>query len=326
MAADSGRNNALIIEIGRGVFITSLFFLSIALVPFLSAMLLIMIPLPIAFYFAKLGRSKGLFVLAFSLLVLGAAQQILSAQLSIAAFLILGGLGVIISEMFHRRLTLGWTITVAAVSGFAIMGIIILYSGIVNEKAPAEHIYFYVQAMVKENIRLYGELDLPQEQLQFLKDNAAAISRVLTNIFPALSLVGMAFVSLVNVLVLRTLLGLQGLPFPDYGDLTRWKANDHLIWCLIVSGAGLAVPMDAIRFPALNLLVICLFVYFLQGLAIAEFFFRKKKVPFLVRFLFYFLIMLQQYFMLFIIVAGIFDLWVDFRKISKSSQNLDHSS
>ncbi len=107
MAADSGRNNALIIEIGRGVFITSLFFLSIALVPFLSAMLLIMIPLPIAFYFAKLGRSKGLFVLAFSLLVLGAAQQILSAQLSIAAFLILGGLGVIISEMFHRRLGCG---------------------------------------------------------------------------------------------------------------------------------------------------------------------------------------------------------------------------
>lgn len=300
----------------RGTLTTSLFFLTVALVPFLSSMLLIFIPFPVCFSFAKLGRTGGLAVLIFSLLILGVVQHTIASQVSMTAFIILGGLGMIISEILKRNLTVGWTVSLAAATGTLIMGTMILASSMMHGKTPGDHIYHYVQAMVAENIKLYGELDLPAEQLKFLKDNSTRIARVLKYTFPALSLIGISIIVLINVLVSRAVFRLRAIPFPDFGNLTRWKAVEHLVWLFILSGIGLLIPLAEIKFLSLNILAICLFVYFLQGLAIGEFFFHKRKVPFFLRFLFYFLMMIQQYLMLLIAAAGLFDLWLDFRKLS----------
>ena len=101
---------------------------------------------------------------------------------------------------------------------------------------------------------------------------------------------------------------------------------EHLVWLFILSGIGLLIPLAEIKFLSLNILAICLFVYFLQGLAIGEFFFHKRKAPFFLRFLFYFLIMIQQYLMLLIAAAGLFDLWLDFRKLSTPAPKVNQNS
>jgi len=326
MAGEEGRNSLMIRGIFRGTLITSLFFLTVALVPFLSSMLLIFLPLPVCFYSIRLGRIGGLAVLISSLLILGAVQQTVASQLSITAFIILGGLGMIISEILRRNLTVGWTVCLAAATGALIMGIMILASSMMHGKNPGDHIYHYVLAMVAENIKLYGEFDLPAEQVQFLKDNSTRIARVLTYTFPALSLIGVSFIVLINLLVSRAVFRLRALPFPDFGNLTCWKAPEQLVWIFILSGIGVLIPLAEIKFLALNILAICLFVYFLQGLAIGEFFFHKKKMPIFLRFLFYFLIMIQQYLMLLIAAAGLFDLWLDFRKLSTPAPKVNQNS
>ncbi|MDI9569747.1 MAG: DUF2232 domain-containing protein [Pseudomonadota bacterium] len=313
----------MLLGILRGTFITSLFFLTVALTPFVGAMLLIFIPLPVCFYLAALGRAGGLAVLVLSLLVLTAAQHAVASQLSMTAFIILGGLGVIMSEILKKNLTPGWTVGLAALIGVLLMGVMIVVGSAIHGRAPGEHIYHYMQVMVTENIKMYGELDLPAEQLQFLKDNSARISRILAFTFPALSLIGVAVIALIDILAARLLFRLRALPFPDFGKLTCWRAPDHLVWLFILSGACLLVPQEAIRLSALNILAICLFVYFLQGLAIGEFFFHKRKTPFFLRLLFYFLLMIQQYLMLLIAAVGLFDLWIDFRKLTAPTPKPD---
>lgn len=323
LPVDAGRRGFLIAEVLRGVFISSLIFLTVTLVPFLSTMMLILVPLPICFFFTKLGRIKGFLVFVFSLLIVGAVEYAVAAQTSMTILFTLGALGMVLSEIMKRRLTMGWTISLAAFAGIFVMGAILIYNNILFGKLPWDQIYVYVSSMVQENIKLYGQLDLPSEQMQYIKENSGKIARILTYTFPSLSLISLSVIILVNILICRTLFKVAKLACPDFGDLSLWKASDHLVWVLIVSGAGLLIPLLWIKFTALNFLILCLFIYFLQGIAIIEFFFKRKKAPFYLRFLFYFLIMIQQYLMFFVVAAGLFDLWIDFRKTPAPTKDLN---
>jgi uncharacterized protein YybS (DUF2232 family) len=79
----------------------------------------------------------------------------------------------------------------------------------------------------------------------------------------------------------------------------------------------LLIPVEWARILGLNLLLICLFVYLLQGLSIIGFLFKTKNVHRLFRIPCYFLIFAQQYIILLVIAVGVIDLWVDFRKFIK---------
>ena len=320
---DAGRRGFLIAEVFRGVFISSLVFLTVTQVPFLSTMMLILVPLPICFFFTKLGRIKGFLVFVFSLSIVGAVEYAVAAQTSITILFSLGALGMVLSEIMKKSLTIGWTISLTAFAGIFIIGAILIYNSILYGKLPWDQIYVYVSSMVQENIKLYGQLDLPSEQMQYIKENSGKIARILTYTFPALSLISLSVIILVNILICRTLFKVAEPASLDFGDLSLWKASDYVVWILIVSGASLLVPLLWIKFTALNFLILCLFIYFLQGIAIIEFFFKKKKAPFYLRFIFYFLIMIQQYLMFFVIAAGLFDLWVDFRKTPTPTKDLN---
>ena len=56
-------------------------------------------------------------------------------------------------------------------------------------------------------------------------------------------------------------------------------------------------------------------IYFFQGMGIVAFFFEKKQLPRSFRIMLYALIALQQVLLLVIIGLGVFDLWLNFRKI-----------
>jgi len=323
LPVDAGRRGFFIAEVFRGVFISSLVFLTVTLVPFLSTMMLIMVPLPICFFFTKLGRIKGFLVFVFSLSIVGAVEYAVAAQTSITILFTLGALGMVLSEIMKRNLTIGWTISLTAFAGIFVIGAILIYNSILYGKLPWDEIYVYVSSMVQENIKLYGQLDLPSEQMQYIKENSGKIARILTYTFPSLSLISLSVIILVNILICRALFKVKELTCPDFGDLSLWKASDYLVWVLIVAGAGLLIPLLWIKFTALNFLILCLFIYFLQGIAIIEFFFKKKKAPFYLRFIFYFLIMIQQYLMFFVVAAGLFDLWVDFRKTPAPTKDLN---
>jgi len=97
----------------------------------------------------------------------------------------------------------------------------------------------------------------------------------------------------------------------------EWKAPEPLVWVLIVAGFLVVFVEGLPGTFALNLLVILLPVYFLQGLAVIDCFFRRKAFSPIFRAVGYVLVTLVNPLPLLVTGIGVFDLWADFRKPRK---------
>jgi uncharacterized protein YybS (DUF2232 family) len=300
--------------------------MTVALVPIAGAVVFILTPLPIFFFMEKLGRVKGFLSFTISLLVAGGILKGIGAGGGIGVFAILGCFGVFISEMLRKNLSIEKTIVYTVLAGTSFFLMILAVYSILLQQMPWTLIGSYITRSFQESIELSVQMGAQNDQIKFLKDNMGLITRSVLYIFPALTLVGICSVICLNILIGRKLFLVNGLTYPDFGELTRWKAPDRLVWFLIASGGSVLIPsvlgLDIMELIVLglNVTIVCLFVYFLQGLAIFEFLFKTKHVPRILRMLFYALLMIQQYLMIMVIAAGLFDLWFDFRRLAPKPQ------
>jgi uncharacterized protein YybS (DUF2232 family) len=132
---------------------------------------------------------------------------------------------------------------------------------------------------------------------------------------PALTIMSSLFVCWLNLMAAKSVLTSRTLPYPDFGPLNHWRAPEQIIWLLIGSGLSMLLPSQGIKLVGINVLLVLLTIYFFQGMGIVAFFFEKKRLPRFFRIMLYALIALQQVFLLVVIGLGVFDLWLDFRKI-----------
>ena len=82
-------------------------------------------------------------------------------------------------------------------------------------------------------------------------------------------------------------------------------------------------PATGIRLVGINGLLVLLTIYFMQGIAIISFYFEKKGLPRFVRVVLYAMIAFQQLFLLVVIGIGLFDMWINFRKIDTNKHETD---
>jgi hypothetical protein len=102
----------------------------------------------------------------------------------------------------------------------------------------------------------------------------------------------------------------------DPEDLTCWRPSDYLVWVFLASGALVLLPLGDLSTFGLNVFLITLMIYCLQGIAIAAFWGQQlplsRGAQWLVGMLVF---MLAGPLCLLICTAmGLFDLWVDFRR------------
>ncbi len=149
-----------------------------------------------------------------------------------------------------------------------------------------------------------------------------ALPQLLLTVLPALIVIGHLFLNLLNYLLARRYCWRSQPPLalpPD--DLACWKASEYLVWVFLASGASLFAPSDVVGTIGVNLLLITLALYFLQGVAIVLFWGRRLPVPLGVQcFLLALLFLVAGPFCVIICTAaGLFDLWVDFRRQRRHS-------
>jgi len=300
-----------------GIILSSSFFLAASLIPIAGSVFFILTPLPILYYYTKTGRIQGggIFVISLTLVALFLAFS--SSMTSLPFLFISGFLGIILSEILHKNYSIERTILYPVTVLIVLWLTVIISLSITLGKQPWHLIEDYIGRNIQESIDLYTQLDIPADQIAQIKDNFKEITIFFTNIFPALFLVSVSFTVWINTLAAKDIFNINGLTYPDFGNLSRWKAPEGLIWILITSGVMLLIPAEWVKFLGLNMLIVCLFVYLLQGLSIISFIFKTKNVHRLFRILCYFFIFTLQYIILVVITVGVVDLWVDFRKFVK---------
>jgi uncharacterized protein YybS (DUF2232 family) len=263
-------------------------------------------------------KTAAAFLIPFSLLLL--LSTLLHLNLPTIAIFTMGVAGLFIAQIAAQNGSVEKIIIYPALFIIASICFYFIYGGFVLSVNPWQLVVKYIATTIEENIKLYSQLPLKTEDINYIKDNEKNIIDGFTQIFPSLIIITSTLIVWANFLLGKQILGKAGITWPNLTALARWKAPELIIWIFIISGGLFFVPHKDINFFSLNIFLVACFIYLLQGLAIVSFFFQNRKVPLFFRYLFYFLIAVQQFLMIPIIAVGLFDIWIDFRKYFQKDQ------
>lgn len=297
-----------------GIAISSSTLIAVALIPLVGSIIIIFSPLPILFYYTKLGRIAGFAAVGMTLCLVISLLGLISPEKIFPLFFLIGLTGVFLAEALKREWSIEKTLAIPLLALLAVGAGFLAFHSLQSGQPPWQFVSAYIQNSIQENIRIYGELNISSDQINVIRENAPQITRFLTWTFPAIVTASTGICLWLNILAAGPFFRSHALHYPDFGDLTRWKAPEKIVWLLIAAGGSLLIPQAVVKFLGLNILIICLFIYLAEGISIIGFFLKVKKVPFIFRVTLYFLILVQQYLLLIIVALGLFDLWADFRK------------
>jgi uncharacterized protein YybS (DUF2232 family) len=268
---------------------------------------------------AYVGMRQGIVVAGGIVLLTFATLLGTTGVVAAVAYLLQFGLAAWLLVLLLRR-GLAWDRAIGAsmLAIAAVVGGVAGYFVLVRDLPVRATVDRYLQGETERAMDIYRQAEMSAEQLRELQEITVQIGGFLSRAWPGLAVAGTGALLLFTVYLLarmaRGTYELPGLPF------FQWKTPEYLVWPLIVAGAGQLLATGVLQQIALNLLLIILPIYFLQGLAIVQFYFRKRNISPLFRSLGYLLITILNPLPLVVTGMGVFDLWVDFRK-PRNQQN-----
>ena len=220
--------------------------------------------------------------------------------------------GLALGLVLARRLTLPVCLLVVSLTGAA--GLAAVVSG--HLPAGVSLLGFLerrIDAHVADLERLPAVFRLSDDPA-WMTESARLVGGLLRRAAPAVLLVGLLVMALANYVVAR--LCLRGRGFRPFAEEA---VPDHLVWGVIAGGAMLLVEGDLVTFIGLNLLIVLVPPYAIQGLAVLRHFFQKAGLPRPIQGMSFGLFALQPILLVLAACLGLSDLWVDFRKIRRAA-------
>lgn len=109
--------------------------------------------------------------------------------------------------------------------------------------------------------------------------------------------------------------------------LTAWRTPFGLVWVFAAGLAGTLLGHTPAREIGANLLLLCSMVYLVQGVGVLAWQFRKRKIPYPVRILFFAVAVLLvfPFFLALTVGTGLFDTWFDFRRLERAPKEPEAS-
>lgn len=303
----------------RILLIFFIFVSAAAFVPAIGAIFLTILPLLTLFHSAVAGKAKTAAAFLIPLLLVFFLSHQLQLSAPYLVILTMGIAGFAINFFAFKNSSIEKTVIYPALIIIGAICAFFIYSGFALSLSPWKVVEQFVDQVIEQNMQLYEQLPLEKEDISAMRNSKTMLVSFFTGIFPALSIIGSIMLVWLNVLMGRDFLRRAAIMLPRLEGLARWKAPEFLIWIFIISGGLLLLPDEQFRFFSLNIFILTGFIYLLQGLAILSCFFQTKNVPVFFRYIFYFLIALQQFLVIPIVITGLFDIWIDFRRFFKKN-------
>ncbi|MCK9275828.1 MAG: YybS family protein [Syntrophales bacterium] len=279
------------------------------------------LPFPVLYFYSKLGRVPGAALCIIALAVVAHVLQAVNSPYSWMFFFVFGALGIILSETLRRNMSIEKTVTISTAAVLFMSVIAVILYGIVSGKGAGVFITQYIAETVNENIELYAQTGVSADQIELVRKSKTLITGIILSLLPALTVTGTMFTVWINILMGEVLFRRRGMWYPDFGDLSRWRCPDSLIWVVIAAAASLFIPWYPIKIIGMNVLIISIFIYMLRGFAVISFYFRRKNIPIILRVTGYAIIFIQQLLLVLVAGLGLADIWFDFRNLDKNKKN-----
>lgn len=320
---------------------------------YLSGLFILWTPLPLLYLAGRHGRRTFLLSAAVAFVVIYLVYAYLAPLLQSSGagqspFLRLPGSG--LSEYFGAPVAQGmaltyflYYLTIAGLLGessqrqlSATRGFLLVVSGAVlvagvgtwfsmqaEGLALIPSLRGYLEHLLGRIAELGGQAGLSGQEILLLEERRDLIVSQLLRMVPAGLILATLFTSWANLVVVRWLFPGVAL-FKHLGNLTRWRADERLIWCGIAAGVAFFLDYYLVKQVwlasiALNVLWVGAAIYFLQGLAIISYALQRRVGPILKALIYGLIILFFQVFAIVIMAIGVFDIWFDFRKITRKS-------
>jgi uncharacterized protein YybS (DUF2232 family) len=298
----------------RAAALAGAFFLAGGAIPLIGGVLMMLAPAPIILY--AVGRPNPNPRAIIAVLLATGLVAILAGPIAGLGYFVSFGLATAIAcYMLERRSSFEMITSVAAgamvaasvVAALAVMG---------GADALIKTVHDELAQGMARGQDFYKLLGMQQT---IPADTQASVISLTMRLSPAFALLLAASTILLNLRVFWRWAGPQRLTYNLFGDLSRWSSPEWMVWLLLASGFGLFIPVAAIGDIALNGFICIAAVYFCQGLAIIGFYFQSLSVPSIVRGIIYFVVFAQPVVAALVCIAGVFDMWIDFRRLKPPS-------
>lgn len=282
--------------------LTLLLVLASHLGPLLGGLLGFLAPAPAIHAYLRGGRGAGWSAVA---LVSAALVGVAGAKVALKFLLLMAPLIVLLSEGIRLRASIE-RVVLAGLSPAVLLAAVALFLHWAGQGGALVALLGAETGAVLEEIARPG-----------IAEGGEGVARFLWLSLPAIAFLNVLSVSLVNYLVIRWFwVQRRGEALFPPQDLSRWAMPEPAVWPLIACGGSLLLPWEALFWLGWNGLLVLLFGYFLQGMAILRHFFSQRGVLWAVRLPVY---VLGVFFPYGVAALGLFDLWMDFRKIQGAS-------
>lgn len=266
-------------------------------------------PFPAAYFRFRHGRGTGIII------VLGATAAMTAFfGLSAGTFYLVqcGLIALLLPELllrgFSAARTIVWTTVASVLLLAAAVAFFSLASGQnVNQMAVAE-----IRNSVAQAVSIYEKSGVKGEDLEVLKQTMVSASDLVIRIYPALIVITLIAMVGCNLALLRRFTVRMGFTL-NITEFSSYRNPEILVWGLIAAGFSLLADNAIVTTPALNVLVIIVALYFLQGLAVLSTVIARQKIAGVLRAGLYIMLLLQPYLAALVAAIGVFDLWGDFR-------------
>lgn len=226
-----------------------------------------------------------------------------------------GYLSFVLAELFERGLSNEQNIFISSMAAGILLllflgGYSLLYPGKIRRMIRAE-----ISQSLGKIIALYEEKEVQLEQVDWLKKASSHLEGSFFKASPALIVVFLFTLVILNYFVIRYWLQITNFPLEDRRPFWQWRLGDYWVWFFIFSGFIWYVNKFIPSWIGLNIFIVVCFFYFIQGLAVIVYLFQQRQSSWLVSFIgvaFFFLIPGSY---LLLILGGLIDTWFDFRKL-----------
>ncbi len=289
------------------------------LVPVVGQISLLIAPVPIILIMVREGKLPGMLAVGLAtaiIAVLAGGQAVF-----VVIFLSFGFMAMGLADGLRWR----WKPENAILIGgmLTLVALVVVLAPFLSQtgKGPVAVAEEYLRTSIAEAQQLYTQLgltDVAQMMAQVTDTVVYYLVRLLPGIILTTTLLQAACCyGMARAFILRKDPAATILSEPS---LATWHAPDSWVWGLIITLGLVALPDVTIRFIGMNLALVFLLVYSVQGISLVEFTLRKAKVGTIWRSLILTIIVALPVIVP-VIALGVVDIWADFRKVRTPTQN-----
>jgi len=273
----------------------------------------ILSPVPLIFVYLQVGKGAGLAVVAVIFGVLLAVMGPMQAILFLAEYAVLA---VIMAETLRLGFSFDRCVGFSA-SGSTLLSIFLLLVSFSGSEEPLS-VFFkkHFEANIQQSLDSLKTMGESAADLAEMKRFADKASETFAVSFPAIIAIGSLITAAINFFLVRFLMvRFHGPSISPPEKFSEWILPEQMVWPLLLSGAAVVLTEGMLDVLGLNVLLVLLVIYFFQGWAIIARFFEIKNVPGILWALALLLILVQPILIGLVIGLGVFDIWIDFRKL-----------